>query len=86
VLTFNIIYLEERLLSRPADFTFNELAALLGKFGYKISNAGKTSGSRVAFTNGAGDYIRIHRPHPGNILKQYQVEVIITALSERGYL
>jgi hypothetical protein len=76
----------ERLLSRPSDFTFDELVTLLGHFGYSISRAGKTGGSRVAFADDKGDYIRLHKPHPRNILKQYQVDDIITALLERGLL
>jgi len=73
----------ERLLSRPSDFTFDEVVTLLRSFGYSISRAGKTSGSRVAFTNDEGDYIRLHKPHPRNILKQYQVDDLIAALTER---
>jgi len=76
----------QRLLSRPSDFTFNETATLLAHFGYSISRAGKTGGSRVTFANDEGDYIRLHKPHPRNILKQYQVDDIITTLSERGLL
>jgi hypothetical protein len=75
-----------RLISRPKDFTFEELVVLLGCFNYKQVNLGKTSGSRVAFTGSENDYIRMHKPHPGNILKAYQVEYIITALQERGLL
>lgn len=75
-----------RLLSKPKDFTFEELITLLGCFDFKQVNLGKTSGSRVAFSNGEGEYIRLHKPHPRNILKAYQVEYIITALRERGLL
>ena len=76
----------ERLLSRPSDFTFDEATALLGHFGYSISRAGKTGGSRVTFADDEGDYIRLHKPHPRNILKQYQVDDMIKALLERGLL
>jgi hypothetical protein len=76
----------ERLLSRPSDFTFDELVTLLRTFGYSIARAGKTGGSRVAFADDKGDYIRLHKPHPRNILKQYQVDDIIAALLERGLL
>jgi len=76
----------DRLLSRPSDFTFDEAVTLLGSFGYSITRAGKTGGSRAAFTDNEGDYIRLHKPHPRNILKQYQVDDIITALKERGLL
>ena len=68
-----------RLLSKQKNFTFEELAA-------KQVAPGKTSGSRVAFSDGENDYIRLHRPHPRNILKPYQIEDIITALQERGLL
>ena len=76
----------ERLLSRPTEFTFDETAALLGHFGYSISKTGKTGGSRVTFADDEGDYIRLHKPHPRKILKQYQVDDIIKALLERGLL
>jgi len=78
--------LTSRLLSRPTDFTFAELTTLLGHLGYYIASTGKTSGSRVAFTNGDSDYIRLHKPHPRNILKKYQIEDIISSLKERGLL
>ena len=76
----------ERLSSRPTDFTFDELVTLLGHLGYTISNVGKTSGSRVMFSNEDDDYLRLHKPHPRNILKRYQIDDIITALEERGLL
>lgn len=71
-------------MSHPSDFTFAELATLLGHLGYFMAVAGKTGGSRVAFTNSEGDYIRLHRPHPGNVLKPYQIDEIILHLTERG--
>jgi hypothetical protein len=73
----------KRLLSHPVDFSFAELTTLLGLFGYALSEAGKTSGSRVVFIKD-GDYIRLHKPHPENILKRYQVDDIAAALQERG--
>ena len=76
----------ERFLSRPKDITFEETTTLMGHFGYYIVRGGKTGGSRASFTDGKGDYIRIHKPHPGNILKLYQVDDIIIALSERGLI
>jgi hypothetical protein len=75
-----------RLLSRPTDFTFQELSTLLRYFGFTEVGSGKTGGSRVAFVDDSGDYIRLHRPHPRNILKPYQVGDIVTALSERKLL
>ena len=75
----------ERLLSRPKDFTFEELVTLLSGFGYRAVKVGKTGGSRAAFSNG-DDYIRLHKPHPRNILKPYQIDDIIASLKERNMI
>lgn len=57
---------------------------LLGMLGYEESQSGKTSGSRVAFYDEkTGHIIRLHKPHPKNILKQYQIEQIIEELTSR---
>ncbi|MCL2820725.1 MAG: type II toxin-antitoxin system HicA family toxin [Oscillospiraceae bacterium] len=75
-----------RFLLRPVDFSFDELVRLLGQFGYFSIKSGKTGGSRVTFTDGRGDYLRIHKPHPRNILKLYQVDDVIESLKERGLI
>ena len=67
----------KRFLSNPKDFTYNELKALLNGFGYSECTGGSTSGSRVAFINNKTQHIiRLHKPHPRNILKRYQIELI----------
>ena len=76
----------ERLKSKPKDFTFQETETLLGYFGYKKISGGKTGGSRIAFANNEDDYIRIHKPHPRNNLKPYQVTNLIYDLVERGLI
>lgn len=76
----------ERLLNHPKDFTFQEASILLGQFGYSEVRAGKTGGSRAAFSNDKKDYIRMHKPHPRNILKPYQVKNLVDDLTERGLL
>ena len=61
-----------RFLSKPKDFTFDELKTLLKGFGYNEIKSGKTSGSRVAFYNESTKHIiRLHKPHPRNIVKRY---------------
>ncbi|MCL2185951.1 MAG: type II toxin-antitoxin system HicA family toxin [Treponema sp.] len=75
-----------RFQSRPVDFTFDELISLLTIFGYSIEAAGKTSGSRVTFSNENGDYLRLHKPHPRNVLKMYQIDDILSTLKEKGLL
>ncbi|KLU67377.1 hypothetical protein DEAC_c05890 [Desulfosporosinus acididurans] len=75
----------ERLFNRPIDFEYDEARSLLAKFGYKEDNRGCTSGSRVAFVHWeTGHIIRLHRPHPGNILKKYQIEQLIEELKSQG--
>lgn len=75
----------KRLLSKPKDFTYNEFKTLLKALGYVEAQSGKTSGSRVAFIHSSdGHIIRLHKPHPNNELKQYQIEQIIAELQLRG--
>lgn len=71
----------ERLKQKPKDFTFEEVVQLMGFFGYSI-----TGGSRIAFSNGNKDYIRMHKPHPRSILKTYQVQNLIDDLKERDLI
>jgi len=75
----------ERLLSKPKNFTYAELKRVLSGLGYTEIQKGKTSGSRVAFINMSdGHIIRLHKPHPNNELKQYQINQIIDELRSRG--
>ena len=74
-----------RLLSKPKDFTFDELSSLLKGLGYIKDNKGKTSGSRVAFINPVNlNIIRLDKPHPDNNLKSYLINYVITKLKEGG--
>lgn len=54
------------------------------QLGYEIDNKGKTSGSAVSFIHPQKHTMTIHRPHPGNILKPYQVKHIIEELKNAG--
>lgn len=65
-----------RFLSMPSDFHYDEMARLLGYFGFLEVKKGKTSGSRVKFMNDKGTPIYMHRPHPGGILKKYQLKLV----------
>ena len=77
--------LKQRLLSKPKDFTYSELKTLLNHLGYEESQVGKTSGSRVAFIDKSSNHIiRLHKPHPNNELKQYQIEQLIEELTSRS--
>ncbi len=77
----------KRFLSKPSDFTFDELKTLLASLGYEIGKSGATSGSRVAFVNPKTKHIiRIHKPHPESVLKFYQMIQIINELKDRNVL
>ncbi len=73
-----------RFLSRPKDFTYNELIRLLRSFDYKELQG---SGSRVVFHNEELKHnIKLHKPHPGRVMKLYQIDLIIQELKSNGLL
>jgi hypothetical protein len=77
----------KRFLAKPRDFTYDELITLLQGFGYQEVKAGKTSGSRAAFFNEKRkNIIRLHRPHPSNVLKRYQLNDVERELKRKGLL
>ncbi|MEK6725668.1 MAG: type II toxin-antitoxin system HicA family toxin [Deltaproteobacteria bacterium] len=77
----------QRFLSKPTDFTFEELERLLKGFGYKEAKTGKTSGSRVAFLNEeTKSVIRLHKPHPNPELKRYQLNDAEDVLRKAGVI
>ncbi len=72
----------ERLKSKPKDYSFDEAKKLLNKLGFYENNKGRTSGSRVEFCNENFQKIELHKPHPSNILKPYQIKIILNKLKE----
>jgi predicted RNA binding protein YcfA (HicA-like mRNA interferase family) len=76
----------KRLLTKPKDFSWDELVTLLLWLGFEEASTGKTGGSRRRFMNKDEIVISLHTPHPGNILKSYQIEQIIDILRQEGYL
>ena len=75
----------ERFLTFPKDFTWDELNRLLRKYGYVQNNKGKTSGSRVEFEKQDSDIaLNLHKPHPRNILKPYQIKDTFEFLKRIG--
>jgi len=71
-----------RLLSYPKDFTYSELTTLLVSLGYLQTQG---AGSRVCFER-EGHKIKLHKPHSGNLLKAYQLDLIIDELTAKGIL
>jgi hypothetical protein len=76
----------DRFLSRPSDFTWQELVNLLNGFGYNLAKAGKTGGSRVKFMHETLPPIILHKPHPTPVLKKYQLEQIEETLRAEGLI
>ena len=76
----------EKLKSKPKDFTYDELKTLLNYLGFYEYNKGKTSGSRVKFFNRYDVKLELHRPHPSNVLKPYQINDVINILKKEGIL
>lgn len=77
----------KRLKSKPLDFTYDELKTLLNYLGFDEDNKGKTSGSRVMFFDvNSNEVIRLHKLHPNNILKEYQLKQIIITLRKIGVI
>lgn len=81
---------KDKLLARfsglPKDFTWSELRLILHYFGFEELQKGKTSGSRVGFYLEGYPPILLHKPHPGKILKQYQMKEIKTYLETEGFI
>lgn len=76
----------ERLKSKPKDYTFDEAKSLLNKLGFFEYNKGRTSGSRVEFIKNGEVEIELHKPHPKNIIKPYQIKIIIKKLKDGGLI
>ena len=74
-----------RLKSIPKDFTFDEAKSLLKLLGFRESNKGKTSGSRVGFYKGDIP-IFLHKPHPRKELYEFQIKKIIEILERENLL
>lgn len=74
------------IISKPSDFTWDELKKLLAGFDFEEVKTGKTSGSRTRFVNSSGRIISLHKPHPRNVLKTYQIEQVIEILKQERLL
>ncbi len=75
----------ERFSNKPKDFTYDELKRLLGYFGYIEDESG--NGSRVTFYNSeTQDLIKLHKPHPGNVIKEYLMKELFNKMKEEGII
>ncbi len=74
----------QRLTSVPKDFTWAELVTLMTKLSFQLEKAGG-SGRKFVHTE-TGATLFLHQPHPGRILKLYQVRDAIYLLKGEGFL
>lgn len=76
----------KRLKARPKDFNFDEVETLLGYLNYKVTQKGKTSGSRIMFTCKGKPPILLHKPHQRKELLAYQIKQLIEILEQEGLI
>ena len=77
----------KKLLAKNSSFSFPEAVQLLGYYSYILDNKGRTSGSRVIFTSSLySAKLMLHRPHPHNELKQYQIRQLIEFLQQENLI
>jgi hypothetical protein len=76
--------LKQELKSRPKTFSYLDAKRILLHEGYEEDPGGKTSGSRVRFINRQGEAFTLHKPHPGNQMKQYAINGLANFLEEGG--
>jgi predicted RNA binding protein YcfA (HicA-like mRNA interferase family) len=73
-----------RLTSKPKDFHWTELISLMAAFGYELRTTGG-SGRKFTQPRGGNSFVT-HEPHPGSILKSYQVREFIAFLKQEGHI
>ena len=73
----------KRLQSKPKDFTYRELLTVMNGFGYTEI---KLSSSARIFEHPEAPEHRMHKPHPKQILKRYQIEDVLDSLRKGGFL
>jgi len=73
-----------RLLSKPSDFSWSELVALMAAFGFEMERS-SGSGRKFIYPETQATLF-IHEPHPAKVLKPYQVRHTIHLLRAEGFI
>ena len=73
-----------RLLSKPIDFSWQELVTLMNALGFELRTTGGSGRKFIRPETGATLFI--HEPHPASILKAYQIRAVIQFLHQEGKL
>ena len=74
----------KRLSSKPADFEWNELKAIMEHFAFELKTTGGSGRKFIHSETRAAHFI--HEPHPSKVLKAYQVRDVVAFLTKEGYL
>ena len=77
--------IEDKFRSMSRGISFSEDVTLLGQYGYRQDNKGKTSGSRVRFVCDGHCDILLHKPHPQKELKEYVVKDLHNIFEQEGF-
>jgi predicted RNA binding protein YcfA (HicA-like mRNA interferase family) len=73
-----------KLLSRPKTFKYSDMRTILTSKGYVEDNKGKTTGSRVMYVHEKHPLIILHKPHPGDELKKYMIDMLAEIYESEG--
>ena len=74
----------DRILSKPSDYAWVELAFLMKAFGYELKTSGGSARKFIHPETRATLFM--HQPHPAKILKAYQVREAINFLKQEKHL
>lgn len=74
----------DRLLSRPSEYEWGELALLMDGFGYELKITGGSGRKFIHRETHATLFM--HQPHPAKVLKAYQVREAIRFLRQEGHI
>jgi hypothetical protein len=67
----------------PKDFAWDDVVKILRHFGYDQLEG---SGSRKKFVDGSKRKILLHKRHPDSTLLEYQIVLVVEALTIHGHL
>ena len=73
-----------RLCSKPSDFEWNELKAIMEHFGFELKTTGGSGRKFIHPETRAAHFV--HEPHPSKVLKAYQVRDAVAFLVKEGIL
>jgi len=74
----------DKLLNAKNTFAWSDLMTLLNSLGYEKQ---EMAGSRVRFYNEKSNHmIRLHKPHPENLIKGGALKAVKVHIKQEGYL